>query len=213
MTDAAFKLLLLFFPGVIAYKIFEALTPRTKRELYEIILIGFIFGVISYSAYAIIGWVLTWIVFRFGGPNPRGVFDALSGLISSEGQIKFSSVFFASLASLPLSYLAIGLHNRKSLINFARRLNITKVPGYQDTWSYFFESMPVQWVIVRDLENDLSYQGEVRSYSSTFEKNELILRQVRVSKNSTGDFLYEMDAIYITRPCDKITIEVQKLAQ
>ncbi len=64
----------------------------------------------------------------------------------------------------------------------------------------------IGWVTVRDHKLDLYYYGWIEAWSDSGEERELILREVEVYKNSTAEFLYESDVIYISRKHDDLTI-------
>jgi hypothetical protein len=53
-----------------------------------------------------------------------------------------------------------------------------------------FDSPLNHWVVIRDIQNDLMYQGWVESFSDGLDNNEILLRDVKVFRNSDQDFLY-----------------------
>ncbi|MGM0878098.1 MAG: hypothetical protein ACQEWV_26135 [Bacillota bacterium] len=71
------------------------------------------------------------------------------------------------MISVLLAFLiSVGI-NRKLLHRFAKNLKITKKFGQLDVWSYTFDSPDIGWVIVRDLDKDLMYQGWDEAFSDT----------------------------------------------
>ena len=75
-------------------------------------------------------------------------------------------------------------------------------------WEFLFNSDLPEWVTVRDLKNDLAYEGWVHAFSDTCEPNELFLRDVKVIRNSTGDELYSIGGLYLSRERAELTIEL-----
>ena len=60
---------------------------------------------------------------------------------------------------------------------------------------------------MRDIKYNLAYQGRIQGFSGTFNENELFLRDVLVLQNDTGENLYEVDALYLSRDPKDLTIE------
>jgi hypothetical protein len=67
---------------------------------------------------------------------------------------------------------------------------------------------PSMWVFVRDIENDLVYYGYIRAYSESREDRELILKEVEVYSNSTGEWKYAIPMMYLSREAHKLSIEI-----
>jgi hypothetical protein len=51
------------------------------------------------------------------------------------------------------------------------------------------------------------YQGWVHAFSEVAEANEVLLRDVKVLRNSMAEELYEVDALYLSRDRSDLTIE------
>lgn len=68
-----------------------------------------------------------------------------------------------------------------------------------------------EWVIVRDIENDLMYEGWVQAFSDSTERDELFLRDVKVFTNKTADELYEIPGLYLPKSRENLTIEFPAL--
>lgn len=95
----------------------------------------------------------------------------------------------------------------------ALRTKLTKKFAEVDVWDYIFnsENEEMKWVIVRDVKNNLMYQGWVEAFSDTVKENELFMRDVVVYKNSTAEEYYSMPGLYISRNRDEITVEFPSL--
>ena len=95
----------------------------------------------------------------------------------------------------------------------AKALKISYKIGNVDIWSYYFTSQDFPgWVVVRDLEKDLMYQGWVRaSTDSSDDVDELLLWNVSVFTNSTGELIYNADFILIPGAHKNMLIETQTI--
>ena len=66
-------------------------------------------------------------------------------------------------------------------------------------------------IIIRDIKNDLLYQGWLSAFSTTHNENEILLSNVQVYRNSnTEEVLYNMEKVYFTKKSDDIIIEFRK---
>ena len=63
------------------------------------------------------------------------------------------------------------------------------------------------WVVVRDIENDLAYEGWIHAFSVGNERDELFLRDVKVFTNKTAEELYAVPALYLPKNRESLTIE------
>tara|TARA_B100001245_G_scaffold173899_2_gene132317 strand:+ start:34374 stop:34610 length:237 start_codon:yes stop_codon:yes gene_type:complete len=68
----------------------------------------------------------------------------------------------------------------------------------------------VNWITVRDLENDLMYDGWIQAFSDNSKEAEVLLGDVRVYRNSSGELLYEVGSQYLSMDRSNIVIEVRK---
>ena len=61
--------------------------------------------------------------------------------------------------------------------------------------------------VVRDVKNELMFAGWIRAFSDYETPREILLRDVRVFKNSTGEPLYRVAATYLSRNNEDWTVE------
>lgn len=210
-SELTVRLLLIFFPGIISAIIIDNLTIHRGREFKVFLLNAFTLGLASYFILFIWISVNNWIV-RLKGLVPSWEVNFLDSLIDKTKNIDIKEVLIATMISVLLAFLISAGINHKLLHRFAKKLKITKKFGQLDVWSYTFDSPDIGWVIVRDLDKDLMYQGWVEAFSDTYENNELLLRDVNVYRNSTAEELYFMQGIYITRELNNIIIEFPQIA-
>ncbi|MBI5241395.1 MAG: hypothetical protein HY926_13060 [Elusimicrobia bacterium] len=133
-------------------------------------------------------------------------------LTDSKTPPNFREIVFVSLLALPIGATCSVLLNRYVPNKLARRLCITNKFGEKTVWGHIMNSPePTEWVVVRDHENDLMYEGWIQAFSDDHEDNEIFLRDVKVFKNSTGHELYETPGLYLAKSRDKLAMEFWNL--
>ncbi len=66
---------------------------------------------------------------------------------------------------------------------------------------------------MRDHKLDLVYFGWIEVFSDSEKERELLLRDVKVYSNTTGEHLYDASVIYIARDRYDLTLEVPMVEQ
>lgn len=209
LTEFSFRLLIFFLPGLIAYRIILELTLHKKSELSEQIINSLLLGFLCYASYFLILGLYKMVPCL---PHPQSDLVFLRLLSDVKTAPDFKEVLFASFLALPIGFVGAKLINVYALNKFARALNITKKFGEKTVWGYLLNSPePTEWVLVRDFENDLMYEGWIQAFSDDAEDNEIFLRDVKVFRNSTGQELYETPGLYIAKSRDKLAMEFRNL--
>ncbi|HDR5278537.1 TPA: hypothetical protein QCS28_005949 [Bacillus thuringiensis] len=174
------------------------------------LLYSFILGLASYFILYIIISINNFLVI-LRGLIPSWKVSFLNSLIDKKADINIKEVVIATLIAIILALLISALINHRLLHKFAKKLKISKRFGQLDVWSYVLDSPDIDWVIIRDLENDLMYQGWIEAFSDTYDTNELFIRDVKVYKNSTAEELYFMQGIYITKDKTNLIMEFPQI--
>ena len=86
-------------------------------------------------------------------------------------------------------------------------MKVTPKFGQPNVWSFALNANEVKWATVRDLQNNLMFQGYIRAFSDVEDPAEILLTQVCVYNEKTGERLYEADTIYLARDKSNLTIE------
>lgn len=131
--------------------------------------------------------VITGIVsFVFTGENHQvfTTLDFFKFIEEKNASINISEVTIAILISVIIGVLLAFINNKKSLSKLAHKLNISKKFDELDVWSYAMNSDETYWLIIRDIEKDLLYQGWLDAYSSSHHDGEILLSNVSVFRNS-----------------------------
>lgn len=207
MSEFTFKLLLLFFPGILCAFLIDQLTIHRPREVFTFLLQSFVCGIFSYFIY----W--TGIKsFDYFWPNivdPNITF--LRALTDSTASFSFKEIVFASGIAIVLAFIITVVSRYKLLNRAARSMGLTKKFGELDVWGYMLNMKEIIWVTVRDHKNDLIYDGWIQAFSDDSKDAELLLRDVTIYKNSTAECLYQVGAVYLSRKREDISIECRTL--
>lgn len=203
MSEFTLYMMLIFLPGIIAYKVFDVLTEHRERKVYEVILFSFLFGFLSYFLY----WIL--IILLFGA---KSKFHFFTTLIHPEF-IDFNEILSVSCFAILLGLGATVLDTYKVLHRISLFLRITKKHGELDTFSYLMNSNLRKnvWIIIRDMQDNRAYYGWLHAYSAGHEKNELFLVDVIVYENSRGIQIMQTPSIYPSKPKENYVIEFPEL--
>lgn len=218
------KILFLFFPGIIAFFVIELLTEVKARNSLHHILYIFVLGLVSYSLseiiYKIINLITNFIHFNFATKlfsfninltsiNIKG--DFIKCLFSENAIPNLWNIIFTTLIALAIGMLITFIIQNGIIHKWAQKWNISRKFSDTTVWGYIFNSKDLsQWITVRDIKNDLVYQGWLSVFSAENKNNELFMTDVNVYKNSTGKELYKTYGLYITRKEDDLTIEFYK---
>jgi MFS family permease len=203
VNELTVRLALLFLPGIICALFVEKLVPTAAWSTARLALYALVLGLACYLTYALLDAVLArrW-------PPTVGLLKSLA----DNRSLDFTEIFLATAAA-PFVGLAVSLAlNGHWLNRLARAIHVSNKFGDLDVWALTFNSSDITgaWVVVREFDRDLAFEGWVDAFADTYDVNELLLRDVRVYQSSTSKFLYEVDSIYMTRPKDHLTIEFRR---
>lgn len=200
-SELAVRLLLLFFPGVICAYIVDTFTIHRPRTQFQFLLNSLVFGLASYFIY----WALLRTIALLGGDPPGLIF--LRALTDGQTPVAFREVAYATVAAGALGLMVTVASSRKIHFRIARGLGITKKFGELDVWGFVFNSPQVEWATIRDHSRNLAYDGWVQLFSDDSTNAELLLRDVQVYKNDSGEKLYGVASLYLSLTRDSISIE------
>lgn len=216
-SEFTFSLLFLFFPGLICSYVYDALTSHKPRVPFFYVLQCFCLGLASYFIY----WVALTLLHcpfekLFLITLPTDVIF-LTSLKSGHFLFSCREIVFVSLVALLLALVLSYIDQHKLIHNFARRFGISRCIGELDIWGFTFnlrfpDGSRIHWITVRDLRNNFTYDGWVSAYSDNSADAELLLRDVVVYNSTTGATLYQVDAMYISRKREDISIELRELS-
>ena len=201
------RVIFLIVPGIVSYMLFRKLAGKPKCEKWEEWCQIVFFSLIIYGSYSIIIWF-----FRLFGW--KGELTFFKAVLNEKVSIEWSEIIIASLIGLPLAFIFSAIHTHKLVNWLGRYIKVTRRFGDEDVWD-FFHNLPdipeYEWVIVRDHKINLVYYGWILSYSDSNKERELLMGDVSVCDNDTGDPIYEIERLYFCRDKYDITIEIPKI--
>lgn len=118
------------------------------------------------------------------------------------------TICFASTVAVVLAFLGSYVHKFSLVNQFGRLIGASNRAGDEDAWTFFNNSDQVEWVFVRDLQNNRVYYGSIGKYSDSDKSKEIVLNDVQVFTHDTDELLYCVEAIFLSRDHDNWTIEV-----
>jgi hypothetical protein len=202
-----FKILLLFFPGLLSSYLVDYLTIHRPKGAFFFLLQSFVLGIFSYSIY----WGALETINYFWpytvDPDNISFFLSLTKTDITKILFSFSEMAFVSGIAIALALIFSVVSKYKVISKAAHKIGVTKKFGELDVWGYLLNLKNVGWVTVRDHKNDLVYDGWVEAFSDDSKNAELLLSDVSLYKNSTGKRLYQVGVIYLSRNREDISIE------
>lgn len=212
------RLLLLFIPGILWSFITDAFTVHKERKPFFFVLQSLLYGFLSYFVYWIILHIWYLIPFSVGRVSSQQIIitlhcacpnvSFLQALLNQDSPIAYSEIIFVCALAIALALVYTWAVNKKLFFRLAHKVGITRKFADGDVWGFTFNSDDLdQWVTIRDHANDLMYSGWVNAFSDNSKDAEVLLRDVSVYKNSTGEPLYQIGCMYISRNRERITVE------
>lgn len=199
LSEFTLRIILIFLPGLIAFIIIEQLIELKEIKPYRFFINSLILGFLCYLFYYPISLV------PFFNLN----FYFIRSLFNSKLPLDLLEIAIVTLLSIVVGFIVSYIINRKFLEKIGDKLKTTTKfsEHFDDVWGYIMYSEKPEWVVIRDRENDLMYEGWIKTFSDIAEKDELFLKDVKVFINSTAQLLYEVPALYLPRQRENLTIE------
>lgn len=207
MNNFIVRIIFLCFPGIIALKIYRQINGKKTLKDWEDFIEILLFSVFGYLFLYFINEIFIKIKWSHGSVT---FFNAI---VNEKQQLLWPEIFYATIISIILAFIISYFNYRKSLNKLALKLKLTKRYGDEDVWNYLFNSDNIEWVFVRDIKADRCYFGYVPIFSDDTEKRELVIRNVKVYRNIDNAYLYDIEAIYISREHDEISIEIPQFVK
>lgn len=207
MNELLIVITLIFFPGIIAAIICDKITVHKQWTQFKYLLYSFILGISSYAFLQLIIYLYNFIA---GCYTLNWEFYHLTiwdSLLNSNYSINKFELLFGTLASIVVAYLFAYIVNHKILNGLARKLRVSTKYGDENLFSYYLNTENIVWVYVRDIKNNLTYQGVVVAFSETGNKQEIVLSDVTVYRYEDSARLYDVPTMYLSEESDSFIIE------
>jgi len=194
------------FPGILSAIIYDKITTHSKWDSFKFSLYSLVLGIFSYCFLQ--GFYLAYdIVLAFKTPENWSWLTIWKHALAAESSINAREILGATLVSLPVALTASYIINHKIFNKLAKTLRVSQKFGDENLFSYYLNSKDVDWIYLRDQDEDITYQGRVISFSEGESGQEIVLSDVSVYQTEDSKLLYEIPSIYICKPFGKLLIE------
>ncbi|MGB3343653.1 MAG: hypothetical protein WBA61_07060 [Aequorivita sp.] len=207
MSELTIKLIIILIPGAIATLIFGKLILHKEWSSFRFVLYSILFGIISYLFLQLI--INGFNLFCFVDLHDLTIWNNLNNATL----IPYQEVGFASIVSILIALIASMIENRKVINRVAGFFGISAKYGDENLYSMFLNSKNVQFIYLRDIKNQLTYHGWVKSFSENDIVSEIRLADVAIYNYSDSKFLYEVSEIYLSLNRHEIIIETANLKE
>ena len=207
MNQFVVTLVVILIPGIIAAVISDKITVHSKWNSFKFSLYAMILGLSAYAGLQLIFYAVD--IFKacsFNVPSWSHL-NVWNSAISEKHKIVASEVVYAAILSLPTAFFASFLINYKVFNKFAQGLKVSSKYGDENLYSYYLNAKEIDWVYVRDIENNLTYQGRIESYAENDHMQEMVLYDVTVFRYQDSVQLYSVPTIYLTKEMGKFIVE------
>jgi len=208
MDGVVFQLAVVFVPGLIWTTIVDRLcTTRGERSNFSTMVRAFGFGIASYVIYFTI-FAAVWRATAGKWPAVLNGMSTAPG-VSELKAVQLVDILFASAAACVLGVGWSWAANRKLFTRAMHKLGVSRKFGDEGVWEFALNmgTAAVEYVNIRYFENRVIYAGYVRAFSEGGEIREVLLDQARVFDLDSGDKLFEMPIIYLSRKADALHVE------
>jgi hypothetical protein len=208
------KLIFLLIPGALAATIYKRLTVSYKEQSdFMFIIVSIMQGMFAYLLLQLLVFGYDFIFNLFSQTENKRSYETIITFssLSDSDIIPYSEIIYASIISIFLGFLTTKIEESKIIHIIARRIKVSHKYGDENLFSYFLNNPNIEWIYVRDIENSLSYLGNIKSFSESQNFKEIVLEQVTVYNYPDSEELYDIDRIYLCLPIDKVIIEQAKL--
>jgi hypothetical protein len=203
-TEFSLRLLLIFLPGIIFSYIVDSLTMHPPRDRFFFILKSFVSGSITYFIYFI-----TLNVLAKTSDKIACKLNFLTAIFDKNQSIDVQEICYVCISSVILACLFTYCVNYKLGNRIAQKLRLTRKFAEMDVWGYVCNLKEAEYATVRDIKNQLAYDGWIQAFSDNSREAEMFLRDVMVCDNNSGKVLYKVGGVYLAMNREDIAIELR----
>jgi len=207
MDKLAITIILILMPGIIATIISEKLTHHSKWDSFKFSLYSLVLGILSYSILQVTYYVKDLITYLITSKISWTNLNIWNCALDNNIPILPLEIILASIVSLLVGFLVTWAINSQKLNKIATKMKISFKYGDNNLYSYYLNNLDLDWVYVRDLERNLTFQGRILSFSENDTIQEIVLDNVTVFQYEDSKELYSVPTLYFSRELGKIIIE------
>ncbi len=197
-SELTIRIILLILPGAIATLIIEKLTVHKPWDAFRFIFYSSLMGFVTY---------LTYQAYYFLVVNSE-ILNFWKAITDNKVPISIREILCASLTAIPLGFIISAAIQYKVINKIANRLKVSSKYGDDNLFYHFLNLNEVQWLWVRDKDEDITYEGLLQYYNETDSLREIVLSEVKVFRSSDSEFIREAPYIYLTFSPDRFIIEL-----
>lgn len=211
ISALALKIIIILIPGIISTNIYRKLTFRANPiDNFKDGLSAIVLGVFSY---VMLQFAFNLKIFLsnmcFQTQKSFVILNTFEN-ISLTNNIPYKEVFYSSLVSIFVGFVAAFVDNKKIINRMGGCLKVSNKFGEENLYMKFLNSPDIDYIYIRDTLNKLTYFGYVESYSESENFKEIVLGNVSVYNYPECDFLYDVDKIYLCFPVNSVIFELAK---
>lgn len=207
-SDFTIRLIIILIPGAIATITVDTLTLHKKWTTIYFFINSIILGGISYFALQLFWWLILWIVSLTDNFTTVESLNIWKSIISTNGKLEFIEVLACIPVSIIVGIIISYIVQKKIVFKIATKYGISRKFGDDSLYYYFLNKDNVDWVYLRDIPNNLSYRGQVISFSEDESNKEIVLRNVTVYNYKDSLELYSVEQIYLKFQSRDMIIEI-----
>jgi len=205
------KIVIFLAPGILSMLIIEKLITHKKISIDRFSIYTILLSLFIYLFHYVLWLIIykSYIIFQWNVPIVSQPEFILFDFLKDQNLANVSSFIWILFVAIIVSVIITYIVNNKIINRFGQYVNITTKYGDESVWEYFHNSQNTDWVVVRDMKNDLMYFGWISIFSDDgSDLDEIILQDVTVYKNSTGEVMYKTSKIYIAGKREDFRIEI-----
>ena len=207
MNEFTSLMVFLLMPGILGIIMLDSLIEHKPWSPFLYTVYAVVFGVGVYMVEQLGLWAWQFAAFCFQAGEPA--YTSLGVWRNISGHAEFNPIEMAigTALAVPLAALFSRIVHKKYINRIAKRFRVSSKHGDENLFSYFLNSDEVLWVYVRDIENDLTYQGMVESCSESGDLQEIVLLDASVFRYANSKEIYTTPRLYLARQQGRFIIE------
>lgn len=213
ITDLVWNLFVFFLPGVLTTILIRYITTSKNYSNFYFIIYSAVLGIGNLIFLEFFMNIYNLIAFVICNSKTLdiGLTLDLWDSIFSNGKYNKNELLYSYIIAIPYSVIISYIIQKKWVHKILKKLKLTKRYGDEDVWSYFLYSEEVEWIIVSDKSNSLSYYGYIQSFSDSGEKREIMLTNVDIYRTADWEHLYSSNAIFLEFESGQFSLELPRL--
>jgi hypothetical protein len=207
ISELTIRLIILLLPGILAALIVDKLTIQHKWSYFRFTVYSILLGAASYLAYQMSLYLIAIFRFLFVKPFQPSKVAFWESLFNPNIPISPKEVIIACCFSILLGLLVSAFVHHRWLNKIAYKIKVSDKYGDENLFTHFLNDKETNWIWIRDIKNNLTYEGLRVSFSESENIREIVLRDVKVYKYENSAFLYEIPELYLSFPIGELLIE------